>query len=149
MPISRCRASHTDLDGVNHAVEVEAQSLYEARLGNAPASNRQCLPIRARSGSPHAYPLGWLASTCGPTAGGPVIHQSTIRHGSPFPIRPAVLWAPRWETRGRIAEHTNRRTIQPRCLPLRRGRTRWYDPAPSNSEGHIAGSYDRSHRLPR
>ena len=30
MPISRCRVSHTDLDGVNHAVEVEAQSLYEA-----------------------------------------------------------------------------------------------------------------------
>jgi len=30
MAISRCRVSYSDLDGVNHAVEVIAESLYEA-----------------------------------------------------------------------------------------------------------------------
>lgn len=30
VPVSRCQVSYTDMEGIVHAVEVEAQSLYEA-----------------------------------------------------------------------------------------------------------------------
>jgi hypothetical protein len=30
MPLARCRVAFTDIDGISHAVEIQAESLYEA-----------------------------------------------------------------------------------------------------------------------
>ena len=43
--VKRCRVSHTDSDGVEHAVELEARSLYEA-VGLAIDRFRRCEHIK-------------------------------------------------------------------------------------------------------
>ena len=49
LPVARCRVSFADQDGILHAVEVDADSLYEA-VAHAVAEFRGAGPIKATPG---------------------------------------------------------------------------------------------------